>query len=463
MKKKLAYFTLASAFASLAAVIACAQSGPQIYVPPEFASSGNQEFDTWRKDFAARAVNEKQKDPVIIESMLTGIAPNQEVTRLNDSQPEVVRPIWIYINNAVSQSRINMGKNHFLEKSYFLSEKAKELGVPLEFAISIWAMESAYGSNKGNMDVIRSLATFAYKGRRTQLGESELLAVSDILKNNYAKREDLVGSWAGAMGHTQFMPSSYLAKAIDGDNDGKRDIWNNSNDALASTLNYLKSVGWKADEPWGRQIELTNGFDYSLADGQMRPLRFWRANGLVNAWADLPNDWQARLLVPAGANGPKFLVGANYAAIRHYNASDSYALSVALLADGIAGRGQLPNNWPINDPPLKRAEIIELQEILKSFEYDVGTIDGQAGTRTRAGLQAFQKSRGLVADGYPNAKALADLRTARNEQLTNQHTGTRFDSPTNAQSPVIIDEKALGSNSSDGTTPVRMFGPKPKN
>lgn len=454
MKKKIAYFTLASVFASFVAVIACAQSGPQIYVPPEFETSGNFEFDIWRKDFAARAVNDKLKDPTIIEGMLKGIAPNQEVTRLNDSQPEVVRPIWIYINNAVSQSRINAGRVHLLERANSLGEVANSLGVPLEYAISIWAMESAYGSNKGSMDVIRSLATFAYKGRRTQLGESELLAVADILKNNYAKREDLIGSWAGAMGHTQFMPSSYLSKAIDGDNDGKRDIWNNSNDALASTLNYLKSVGWKADEPWGRQIELANGFDYSLADGQMRPLRFWRANGLVNAWADLPNDWQARLLVPAGANGPKFLVGVNYAAIRHYNASDSYALSVALLADRIAGRGQLPNNWPINDPPLKRAEIIEMQNILGRIGIDVGIADGQAGTKTRAGLQAFQKSRGLVADGYPNAKALVDLRSA-----------VGIAPPENPQTAPIdqIAEPIAPPNTDGQTPPVRMFGPKPKN
>ena len=454
MKKKIAYFTLASVIASFAAVIACAQSGPQIYVPPEFATSGNSEFDAWRKDFAARAVNEKQKDPTTIESMMTGIAPNQEVTRLNDSQPEVVRPIWIYINNAVSQARINTGRAHLQERANTLGEIAKSLGVPLDYAISIWAMESGYGGNKGNMDVIRSLATFAYKGRRTQLGESELLAVADILKNNYAKREDLIGSWAGAMGHTQFMPSSFLSKAVDGDNDGKRDIWNNPNDALASTLNYLAAVGWKANEPWGRQVELGSGFDYSLADGQMRPLRFWRANGLVNAWADLPNEWQARLLVPAGANGPKFLVGANYNAIRHYNASDSYSLSVAFLADRIAQRGQMPNNWPLNDPPLGRTQILEMQNILNRMGIDVGTADGQAGTKTKAGLQAFQKSRGLVADGYPNAKALADL-----------HDAIGIAPPQNPQSapiePIAKAAPVPAPNTSQ-IPPIRMFGPKPK-
>lgn len=450
MNKKIAYFTLSSIFASFAAVIACAQSAPEIYTPPDFASSGNAEFDAWRKDFASRAVNQKQKDAAIIESMLDGVIPNQEVTRLNDSQPEVVRPIWIYINNAVSQNRINTGRTHLSERAPLLGIKANELGVPLEYAIAIWAMESGYGGNKGNMDVIRSLSTFAYKGRRIQLGESELLAVADILKNNFATRADLVGSWAGAMGHTQFMPSSYLSKAIDGDNDGKRDIWNNSNDALASTLNYLKSVGWKANEPWGRQIELAADFDYSLADGQMRPLSFWREKGVRASQEGLPNDWQARLLVPAGYNGPKFLVGANYAAIRHYNASDSYALSVALLADGIAQRGTAPNNWPINDPPLKRSEVLEMQNILSRMGLEIGVIDGQAGTKTRQALQAFQKSRGLVADGYPNAKALSDLRDA-----------IGIAPPQNPQTTPIEAPKAQ-EESNDGV-PVRMFGPKPKN
>ncbi|KAF0116546.1 MAG: lytic murein transglycosylase [Hyphomonadaceae bacterium] len=438
MKKQFATFLAALISIGAIGFAACADDD-KTYVPPVFETSGNVVFDSWRADFASRAVNLHHKDIATIEAMMVGLVPNEAVIRLNNAQPEVTRPIWSYIGNAVSDQRVELGRNYNFEIGSKLGNLAREKGVPLEFAISIWAMESNYGSNKGNIDIVRALATFAYQGRRTQLGETELLAVADMLKNGDAVRETLVGSWAGAMGHTQFMPSSYLSKAIDGDGDGKRDIWNNPTDALASTLNYLTSVGWKADEPWGRAVEVSPSFDYSLADGQMRPLTFWRANGLVNALADLPNDWQARMFVPAGANGPKFLVGVNYAAIRHYNASDSYALSVALMADRIAGGDYMPNNWPTNNPPLGRTKSMELQTLLKNLGFEVGEIDGAPGARTKAALQAFQKAHGHVADGYPSANALRLLREA-----------------SGMPSQDIVETAAPVDN---GPEPVRMFGP----
>jgi lytic murein transglycosylase len=429
----------ASLVSACSIVFAACADGDKTYIPPTFETSGNAVFDAWRSEFASRAVNLHHKDSVIIESMLTGLTPNEAVVRLNNSQPEVVKPIWGYISNAVNQNRVDLGRGHLLSQGRILGAKSREIGVPLEFAIAIWAMESGYGTNKGNIDIVRALATFAYQGRRTQLGETELLAVADMLENGYATRETLLGSWAGAMGHTQFMPTSYLSKSIDGDGDGKRDIWNNPTDALASTLNYLKSAGWNADEPWGRAVEVSQNFDYSLADGQMRTLSFWRANGLVNAWADLPNDWQARMFVPAGANGPKFLVGVNYGAIRRYNASDSYALSVALLADRIAGGEFMPNNWPTNDPPLSRTASTELQTLLRDLGFDVGEIDGAPGQRTKAALQAFQKAHGYVADGYPSAHALTLLREAAG-----------------IPSRGIAETTPADNN---GPEPVRMFGP----
>lgn len=412
MKNKFLSLMGTNVFMAIVAFSACAQDSPKPYSAPEFATSGNEEFDTWRKDFVTRAVNEKQKDAAIMEGILTGITHSNDVIRLNESQPEVTRPIWKYIESAVNKIRTDQGQTKFQTLSPKLEELSLRLGVPTKVAIAIWGMETSYGSNKGNVDVVRALSTLAYKGRRTQLGENELLAIHDILKNNYATREKLIGSWAGAMGHTQFMPSSYLAYAFDGDNDGIRDIWNNEIDALASTMNYLKSVGWKADEPWGKQVQISDNFDYSLADGQMRPLSFWRQNGVLSPFADVSNEWQARLLVPTGAKGPKFLVGVNYGAIRHYNASDSYALSVALLSDQIAGANNLPNEWPVNDLPLGRTDAMELQNILIRMGLLIGPADGAAGTITKAALQKFQKSRSLVADGYPNQKALSDLRDA---------------------------------------------------
>lgn len=409
MKTKIASI-LSVTITSLAIVFAACAQTDGTYVPPDFPKTDNEQFDKWRQDFASRAVNIYKKDPKIIESMLANSSPSATVVNLNNSQPELIKPVWQYIGNSVSSARIDIGKQKYLETIPKLGGKAQELGVPLEFAIAVWAMESGFGENKGNIDVINALSTLAYDGRRKDLGERELLAVHDILKNNFATKDKLIGSWAGAMGHTQFMPSSYLARAIDGDNDGVRDIWDNPIDALASTLNYLKSVGWKSGEPWGKQVQVSPNFDWSLMDGQMRPLSFWRQNGMISPFADVPPEWSARLLVPAGANGPKFLVGENYNAIRHYNASDSYSLSVAFLADAFIGGQMYKTVWPVNDPPISRTDTKEMQSYLNRLGLLEDTPDGAAGAKTKAALQKFQLQNGLVGDGYPNAKALSDLR-----------------------------------------------------
>lgn len=411
MNKKLALLIATIFFADIG-VIACADETKPLYIAKDYGTSGDAEFDAWRKSFSEKAVNVNGKDPSIIESMFDGVTPNITVTNLNNSQPETIKPVWSYINSAVNANRIKIGIEQYPIYKDKLSEISNSTGVPTEVVIAIWGMESAYGAVKGDIDAVRALSTLGYKGRRTALGESELLYIADMLKNGDITREGLRGSWAGAMGHTQFMPSSYINRAIDGDNDGKKDIWNNPIDALASSMNFLKIAGWKANEPWGRLVEVKPDFDYSLADGTYRQISFWRANGIISQNSDFPSDWNVRLLVPAGANGPKFLVGVNFAAIRNYNASDSYALSVALLSDEIKGQSQMPNNWPINDPPLKRNDAIEMQTILTRMGFDIGTIDGAPGAKTKAALQAFQKSRGLVADGYPSIAALNSLRDA---------------------------------------------------
>jgi membrane-bound lytic murein transglycosylase B len=393
--------------------IACAQEPPP-YVPPAFATSGSPEFDAWRTRFAYRAVQIEKKDRAIVEATLTGLAPNPEIKRLNEAQPEFTRPVWAYLASAVSGPRISQGQTLFAQNRDRLLGMSTTIGVPLEYAVAIWGLESGYGSNKGSSDVVRSLASLAYQGRRTALGESELLAVFDIIARGEATRSTLVGSWAGAMGHTQFMPSSFLSRAVDGNNDGKRDIWTTPIDALASTLNYLSKAGWKGTEPWGFEARAPASFDWSLADGSMRPVSFWNSVGITRLNGvrpdDMPQDRPMRLLVPAGAGGAIFLIGGNFDAIRSYNASDSYALSIALLGDQIAGRGVMPTRWPTTNPPLGRTDATELQGLLLGMGYQIGTPDGQVGPRTRAALQAFQKSQNVLADGYPSSAALAVVR-----------------------------------------------------
>ena len=393
--------------------LACAQE-PPAYVPPAFVTSGSPEFDAWRTRFAYRAVQDEKKERIVVERTLAGLTPNPEVKRLNEAQPEFTRPIWAYIASAVSPARVNQGRVLLAQNRETLRGMSTAIGVPTEYAIAIWGLESGYGGNKGSSDVVRSLASLAYQGRRTVLGETELLAVFDILARGEATRATLVGSWAGAMGHTQFMPSSYLARAVDGNNDGKRDIWTTPVDALASTLNYLSKAGWKGSEPWGFEAAARAGFDWSLADGTMRSVEFWRLAGVTRvggvSLADYRQADVMRLLVPAGAGGAIFLVSGNFDAIKSYNASDSYALSIALLGDRIAGKEGMPTRWPTDNPPLGRVDATELQGLLLGLGYQIGTPDGQVGPRTRAALQAFQKSQNGLADGYPSAAALSEVR-----------------------------------------------------
>jgi membrane-bound lytic murein transglycosylase B len=405
-----------AALLAATATMACAQAQPPVpaYVPPAFVTSGDPAFDAWRSQFVADAVNRHGLPAAIVEANLAGLTPDPTVVRLNSRQPEFVRPVWDYIASAVSDARITQGRGLVATQRATIGPISARTGVPVEVAVAIWGMESNFGAGKGSMDVFRSLATLAYAGRRTELGNRELLNALRIIQRGEATRATLIGSWAGAMGHTQFMPSSFLELAIDGDNDGRRDIWNDSFDALASTINYLSQRGWKAGEPWGMQVRLPAGFDWNVLDGTKRDAAFWLAAGVhpTDAARSLPEGMQARLLAPAGVTGPVFLVGSGYEAILNYNNSDSYALAVAFLSDRFAGRTPLSGGWPTSNPPVGGADAREMQTLLNALGYDVGPVDGVIGRGTRTQLQAFQRSRGIIADGYASQGALQALRDA---------------------------------------------------
>lgn len=461
----------ASAIAALlaaTATLACAQNVPPAtaYVPPAFATSGDADFDAWRVRFAADAVNVHNLPPALVEANLAGLTPDPTVVRLNARQPEFVRPVWDYLSSAISEARISQGRSLVASQRATLADTAERTGVPVEVAVAIWGMESSFGSIKGSMDVLRSLSTLAYAGRRTELGNRELINALRIMDRGEARRSDLIGSWAGAMGHTQFMPSSFLELAVDGDGDGKRDIWNDSFDALASTMNYLSQRGWKAGEPWGFQVRLPSDFDWALLDGTKRDVAVWQQAGVVAVDGSLamPEGMQVRLLVPAGAGGPAFLVGSGYESILNYNNSDSYALAVAFLSDRFAGRTPMTGGWPTDNPPLGGATARELQTLLNALGFDVGEPDGVIGRRTRAQLRAFQASRGLISDGYASGAALQALRdamaqatpeAARNPEVAPEAPSGGVPIPPNlsAPAPPAIRPRLTPE-------PVRMFGPE---
>nr|WP_245731093.1 lytic murein transglycosylase [Rubrimonas cliftonensis] len=370
-----------------------------------------QDFGRWREEFAARATAQGVA-PSVVSSALRGVAPDPRVLELDGRQPEFTRPIWDYIDSAVSERRVADGRRLAAEKAAELAEIERRHRVPREIVLAIWGGESGYGANYGDMSVIRSLATLAWEGRRRDFGEEQLLAALRIVEAGDVTPAGMVGSWAGAMGHTQFIPTSYLAYAVDHDGDGRRDLWSaDALDALASTANYLSSFGWRWGEPWFVEVRLPAGVDPGLADGAKRPEPFWRGLGLARAdGAPLHSAGDAELLLPAGARGPAFLTYHNFDVIKRYNNATSYALAIGHLADRIAGGGPFLGDWPRGDRPLSRSEKEEMQQRLAAAGFDPGAADGVVGPDTRTAIRGWQRARGLPADGYDSAALLEALR-----------------------------------------------------
>ncbi|MGJ3264460.1 MAG: lytic murein transglycosylase [Salinarimonas sp.] len=343
------------------------------------------------------------------DGAFAGVTPNPRIVELTRRQSEFTRPIWEYLDNAVSAERVRLGEAARTRYASILSTVERAYGVPQAIVLGVWGMETNFGGFTGDMDVIRSLATLAHIRHRGDFFRGELLAALEILELGKISRGELDGSWAGAMGHTQFMPTSYLRYAVDGDGDGKRDIWRSIPDALASTANYLKEHGWRTGLPWGVEVRLPAGFDF--AQRQM-PFASWAALGLVPAaGGTLPaGGAEATLFLPAGARGPAFLVTANYDVIKRYNSSDSYAMGVALLGQRLTGGGGVRGGWPRGERMLDAGERLELQDRLAGLGLYDGTIDGKIGSMTRAAVRRFQLSRGLTPDGFADVAVLEALR-----------------------------------------------------
>ena len=368
---------------------------PAPAVPP-LAAYDQEGFDGWIQGFLARKGGARRE---AYARELAGLTPNASVIRLDRNQPEFSKAPGAYIQNAVTPVRIAQAKQRIDRVPWSVVQR---FGVPSEILVGIWAQESAFGQVQGDYDVIRSLATLAYDGRRREWAEGQLKHALDIVIDGRRERGGLKGSWAGAMGQTQFMPDNYLRLGVDQDGDGHVDIWGDDADALASAANLLAQAGWKRGQTWGYEVTLPAGFDYAEAEGPKHDWAYWAAKGVRLAQGGTPNGAEARepatILLPQGANGPAFMALPNHYVIRRYNNSVSYALAIGLIADGVQGKPALTATWP-NDGPLTREQRIGAQSALTAMGYDTQGVDGVIGANTRAALRRWQAANGRTADG----------------------------------------------------------------
>jgi lytic murein transglycosylase len=339
-----------------------------------------------------------------------GVEPDAKIIALTKKQSEFVRPIWDYINGSISNERLKRGRDMAAEWSKTLAAVEKTYGVPRSVVLGVWGMETNYGSFTGSIYAIRALSTLAYTGYRPDFFREELLTALQILQQGHVDRSRMLGSWAGAMGQTQFMPSSFMKYAVDGNGDGMRDIWSSVPDAMASTANYLRQQGWEPGLPWGFEVQLPKGFDFRYLKqnfAQWQTLGLRRIDGKA-----MPRAGEATLFLPGGAGGPAFLVTKNYDVIKTYNSSDAYAMGVAHLGDRLMGGQPIQAAWP-KEPMLDKDQRQELQERLARLGFYEGNTDGKFGSKTRDAVRNFQLRRGLIPDGYADYAVLRELRATR--------------------------------------------------
>ena len=338
------------------------------------------------------------------DSAFAGVTFDPKVAASAESQPEFVRPIWDYVASAVSADRIQRGRDKARSEALWLAGAKNLYGVDDAVILGVWGLETDFGGFAGSNNIIRSLASLAYIHFQGDYFRDELLSALLMLEEGDIAPSLMRGSWAGAMGQTQFMPSSYLTYAVAFQRHDRRDIWTSEADAIGSTANYLAKHGWTKDLPWGFEVRLPAKFALTAADSSApAPFSSFAARGVVKAdGSPLPESGDGRLLILAGLNGPVFLVTSNFDAIKTYNNSTAYALSVGLLGDAVSGGPGLVAHWPTRDHPLTATQIQKLQTQLQRMGYDVGKIDGKIGDTLRSAVSAYQQRNGLPPDGYAN-------------------------------------------------------------
>jgi membrane-bound lytic murein transglycosylase B len=350
----------------------------------------------------------------VFATYTSALSPDLRIMDLLDSQPEFTKSFWDYLDLLVNDERIGQGRALLQQYRTTFDAVERAYGVDRYVIAAIWGVETNYGTIGGERPVIRSTATLACIGRRQNYFREEFLSALEILQRGDVKPNRLVGSWAGAFGPTQFMPTAFKRYAVDFDRDGRRDVTDSVPDLIASTANNLKNVGWVTGETWGYEVVVPASFNFLLADhARMMTIRDWERQGLSRPGGKpfpRPDD-HAFLLIPAGVQGPGFLMLPNFRAIMKYNPSEAYALAIGHLADRLRGAGAFAQDWPRYERVLSRGERLELQQLLARRGYDVGEPDGHLGAKTRAAIRDFQAKIGQVPDGFASAIILDQLRT----------------------------------------------------
>ncbi|MFU8928046.1 lytic murein transglycosylase [Acinetobacter puyangensis] len=347
------------------------------------------------------------------------LTPDYSVIEKLNYQPEFKTDLWDYLSGLVDDERVQEGQQKITQYRDVLNRASAQYGVPVETIVAVWGVESNFGNISGKYPLLQALGTLSCEGRRQSYFRGEFFATMRILQRGDLTENQLKGSWAGAFGHTQFMPSTYERLAVDFDGDGRRDLVSSVPDALASTANFLKRGGWQTGMPWGFEVQapssvMASGHTNKIALGTWASRGITRMDGSAVIQGNLSSSTPAALLAPAGANGPKFLVFKNFDAIYGYNAAESYALAIALLSDRLQGKPGIIASWPTNDPGTSRAERRELQTLLLQLGHDIGDVDGLIGDKSRQAIRVEQQRLGFAQTGRAGQQILRALRA---EQL----------------------------------------------
>jgi membrane-bound lytic murein transglycosylase B len=367
-------------------------------------------FEEWLLELRLEAAGNGISE--ITLASLDSIEPLKRVLELDNSQPEFVQTFTRYIGLRITKNQVARGQALLAEHSELLEEVRQQHGVQPHYLTAFWAIESNFGRATGGFSVLQALATLAYDPRRASFFRAELLTALQIIDDGHISSDQMSGSWAGAMGQLQFLPSVFYRYGVDGDGDGRIDIWNSLPDVFHSAANFLSNSGWQGDERWGREVLLPSDFDYALAGTETRKsLQQWRDLGIsgVNGEALPVADIQASVVLPAGAGGPAFLGYSNYRVTLAYNPSTFYALTVGNLGDRFTG-GQPIQRMPINEQAMSLLDVFELQELLNANGFDSGEPDGRIGRMTRGAVRAYQNENDIPMDGYASASLLQALR-----------------------------------------------------